>query len=134
MREGAKMSGRTLKIVMVVIIGAGALAGTHGLAFWLGGRDTKARVGVYVRDLMGSREEDELRTRLAGLKILANHASQIPPDEVKTYCMYTESLAGSVEHYAATLRQAGNDPEADRREQLVADARKEVARLQRRGR
>jgi hypothetical protein len=128
------MSGRTLKIALIALVTVAALAGTHSLAFWLGGRDARARAGGFARELMGSREEDELRTRLTGLKILANHASQIPPDEVKSYCSYTESLAGYVERNAAKLREAGNDPEADRREQLVAEARKEVARLQRRGR
>jgi uncharacterized protein YbjQ (UPF0145 family) len=118
--------------VAAVALALGVLAGTHVLAYWLGARQQFNRTSSFVQSLSAGYEKDALRHRVQALRIMAKHMQQTPTDEVLAFCRTTETIADAVERETvAPARQAGNDPEADRWQRQVEEARQLCARLKR---
>lgn len=120
----------TWKRVAATVLVLGPLAGTHGLAYWLGMRRQFEKTAAFVKSLSDGYEQDALRIRVEALRIMANHAHQLPPEEVRGFCKRTESLADYVESATvAPARKAENDPLADRWQREVDEARRLTAQL-----
>ncbi len=122
----------TWRRVAALALTLAVLSGTHMLAYWLGARQQFNRTSAFVQSLSAGYEKDALRHRVDALRIMARSTQQHPADEVLAFCKTTEVIADAVDRETvAPARQAGNDPEADRWQRQVEEARQLCARLKR---
>lgn len=124
------VAGQSIKRGMALGLIAIGLVVTHWLAYRLGVQNEHQRIATAGEQLLHDSEAQAFEIHLQYLRLLSRHPNDLPLDDRLTMCRRTKVLADAVERSRVALnRKLGNDPEADRWQQKVADARSLIAKL-----
>ncbi len=114
-----------LSSVIVLLVGSG------WLAYSLGARHQSARTAPFIESTIEECEFNDLRIRIEALRIVANHPGAFSRNEIQPFCSRTEEAMRFSLQSAERFRQAGNDPQADRLQKRVDEARRLLEQLNR---
>jgi hypothetical protein len=115
---------------VVLFLVAAILVGTHWSAYQFGAASQNKRLGGAIENLSYDCEATALEEHVQYLQLLSKYPNDISVVERQERCLKTEELATMVEHgKAAQYRKLGNDPQADRWQRQVDEARRLIAKL-----
>jgi Trp operon repressor len=107
------------------------LFGVCWSAYRWGEKNERARASALLQTTIGKCEQEDLRIRLEALHILVQHTDRLSKDEIHSFARATGLSITDVTRSVNRLRQAGDEPEADRLQRMIDEVSELLVQLTR---